>query len=54
MAASALMVDAADELFAVRDGKPPHACSGTVDVVAYARQHDIPVRVIWPDGAHRE
>jgi hypothetical protein len=26
---------------------------GTADVVAYAREHGTPVRVIWPDGAQR-
>lgn len=40
------MVDKADELYAVWDG-------GTADVVAYAREHGTPVRVIWPDGAQR-
>jgi hypothetical protein len=46
MAASKLMVDQADEPYAVWDG-------GTADVVAYAREHGIPLRVIWPDSAHR-
>jgi NAD(P)H-hydrate repair Nnr-like enzyme with NAD(P)H-hydrate dehydratase domain len=30
------MADAADELYAVRDGKPARAYGGTGDVVAYA------------------
>jgi hypothetical protein len=51
MAASKLMVNEADELFAVLDGKPARAYSGTADVVAYARERNTPVRVIWPDGA---
>jgi len=53
MAASRLMNDEADELFAVWDGKPARAYGGTADVVAYARAHGTPVRVIWPDGAQR-
>jgi hypothetical protein len=54
MAASKFMVDAASELYAVWDGKPARAYGGTADVVAYARERDIPVRVIWPDGAQRD
>ena len=53
MAASRLMVDGADELYAVWDGKPARSYGGTADVVAYAREHGTPVRVIWPDGAER-
>lgn len=53
MAASRLMVDEADELYAVWDGKPARAYGGTADVVAYARERCTPVRVIWPDGARR-
>jgi hypothetical protein len=54
MAASKLMVDEAEELYAVWDGKPARAYGGTADVVAYARERDIPVRVIWPDGSQRD
>jgi len=54
MAASKLMVDGADELYAVWDGKPTRGYGGTADVVAYAREHGTPVRVIWPDGAQRD
>lgn len=54
MAASKLMVDEADELYAVWDGKPARAYGGTADVVAYARDHDTPVEVIWPVGAERD
>jgi hypothetical protein len=53
MAASRLMVDEADELYAVWDGEPARAFGGTADVVAYAREHGTHVRVIWPDGAQR-
>jgi hypothetical protein len=54
MAASQLMVDKADELYAVWDGNPARAYGGTADVVAYARNHDTPVDVIWPAGASRD
>jgi len=53
MAASELMLGDADELYAVWDGKPARSYGGTADVVAYAREHGTPVRVIWPDGARR-
>src|SRR5215475_11972158 len=46
MAASKLMVDEADELYAVWDGKPARGYGGTADVVDYAREHGTPVRVI--------
>ncbi|MGO9079815.1 MAG: hypothetical protein ACLQDY_12330 [Streptosporangiaceae bacterium] len=54
MAASKLMVDGADELYAVWDGKPARACGGTADGVASAREQGRPVHVIWPDGAQRD
>jgi hypothetical protein len=54
MAASKLMIDAADELYAVWDGQPARAYGGTADVVTYARERGMPVRVIWPDGARRD
>ncbi len=54
MAASEFMVGAADELWAVWDGKPARAYGGTADVVACARDKGLPVRVIWPDGAQRD
>lgn len=54
MAASKLMVDGADELYAVWDGKPARGYGGTADVVAFARERGTPVRVIWPSGAERE
>jgi hypothetical protein len=54
MAASKLLVDEADELYAVWDGKPARGYGGTADVVAYARDHDTPVEVIWPTGATRD
>jgi len=54
MAASTLMIDTADELYAVWDGQPARGYGGTADVVDYARQRGVPVRVIWPDGARRD
>jgi hypothetical protein len=54
MAASKLMIDEADELYAVWHGKPARGYGGTADVVAYARRRGIPVRVIWPGGAQRD
>jgi hypothetical protein len=53
MAASKLMVDEADEPYAVWDGKPARSYGGTADVVAYARERGIPVCMIWPPGAQR-
>jgi hypothetical protein len=53
MAASKLMIDNADELYAVWDGKPARGYGGTADVVTYAREHETPVHVLWPDGAQR-
>jgi hypothetical protein len=54
MAASKLMVDQSDELYAVWDGQPARSYGGTADVVAYAQERGVPVRVIWPDGAQRD
>ncbi|WP_344597922.1 hypothetical protein [Actinomadura vinacea] len=54
MAASAHMIDQAEELWAVWDGKPARGYGGTADVVGYARERRVPVRVIWPDGARRD
>jgi hypothetical protein len=54
MAAGELLINEADELYAVWDGQPARGYGGTADVVAYARQQGTPVRVIWPDGARRD
>ncbi|SRR5712691_4535068 len=53
MAASQLMIDSADELFAVWDGQPARGYGGTADVIAYARHRNLPIRLIWPSGSHR-
>ncbi|MEV6982790.1 hypothetical protein AB0M95_16230 [Sphaerisporangium sp. NPDC051017] len=54
MEASKLMLDLADELYAVWDGQPARGYGGTADVVAEARSRGIRVRVIWPEGAQRD
>lgn len=54
MAAARVMLDLADELYAVWDGRPARGYGGTADVVAEARRRGIPVRVIWPEGARRD
>jgi hypothetical protein len=54
MAASTFMLGRADHLWAIWDGRPARGYGGTADVVAYARENGLPVRVIWPDGAHRD
>lgn len=53
MAASLFMLDHADELLAVWDGKPARGYGGTADVVAEARARGMPVRVVWPEGSER-
>jgi hypothetical protein len=53
MAASELIVNGADELYAIWDGQPARGYAGTADVVAYACSRGVPVRVIWPTGAER-
>jgi hypothetical protein len=54
MAASELMINQADQLWAVWDGQPARGYGGTADVVAAARAKGLPVQVIWPHGAHRD
>lgn len=53
MDASRLMIDKADRLLAIWDGQPARSFGGTADVVAYARERDVPVVVIWPAGVSR-
>ncbi|MEV5879670.1 hypothetical protein AB0L75_36735 [Streptomyces sp. NPDC052101] len=52
-AGSEILVGLVDELLAVWDGKPARGYGGTADVVAYAEQTCVPVRVLWPGGASR-
>jgi len=54
MAASKMMIGAADVLYAVWDGQPARDYGGTADVVTYAQERGLPVRVIWPHGARRD
>ncbi len=54
MAASLAMLDRADELLAVWDGRPARGYGGTADVVAEAGRRGLPVRVVWPPGARRD
>lgn len=53
MRGSEVLVDQVDELLAVWDGLPARGHGGTADVVVYARQQGVPVRVLWPSGATR-
>jgi hypothetical protein len=52
-AAGQRIVDQADELIAVWDGKPAKGFGGTADIVAYAHTLDKPLTIIWPPGAQR-
>lgn len=52
-AAGRRVVDLSDEILAVWDGEPSGGLGGTADVVEYARQHEVPVSVIWPAGSSR-
>lgn len=53
MAASMLMLTLIDELVAVWDELPSRGYGGTADVVEQARAQDMPVRIVWPEGAKR-
>lgn len=53
MDASRTMLEGADKLYAVWDGKPARGYGGTADVVALARDLGVNVQVIWPDGSSR-
>lgn len=54
MDASIRMLQDADILFAIWDGKPARAFGGTADVVAHARSIGLRTIVIWPEGATRD
>lgn len=53
MAGSEILVGLADLLLAVWDGKPAWGYGGTADVVGFAERSEVPVRVLWPEGAER-
>jgi hypothetical protein len=52
-AAGRWIVDHADRLVAVWDGRPARGLGGTGDVVAYARRTGVPVTVLWQPGVRR-
>ncbi|GAB4086423.1 hypothetical protein GCM10028784_30530 [Myceligenerans cantabricum] len=54
MPAAERMLDDADELIAVWDGKPARGYGGTADIVTEARRRNVPVEVLWPEGARRD
>jgi hypothetical protein len=47
------VVELADEMVAVWDGRPARGLGGTADIVAYARAVEKPLHVVWPEGAER-
>ena len=53
-AAGQKVVQLCEELLAIWDGQPAGGLGGTADVVAYARERNVPVTVIWPEGSSRE
>jgi hypothetical protein len=53
LAAGRRVVDLSDLLIAVWDGRPSRGLGGTADIVAYARQLNVEVSVIWPHGLWR-
>lgn len=53
MAASEALLGDVKHLVAVWDGQPSDGHGGTGDVVAAARERDVPVTIVWPDGAAR-
>lgn len=54
MDASLVMLERADRLVAVWDGKPARGYGGTADIVDAAKDRGLPVSVIWPPGAQRD
>ncbi|MEU5182794.1 hypothetical protein AB0G49_22350 [Streptomyces longwoodensis] len=54
LAAGQEVADQSDILLAVWDGRPAGGKGGTADIVAYARQRGMDVRIIWPPGSTRQ
>ena len=52
-AAGKRVVERCQILLAVWDGAPAQGLGGTADVVSYARQQNVAVRIIWPAGVTR-
>lgn len=53
LAASEHVLAIVDAMVAVWDGQPSDGRGGTGDVVAAARERNVPVTVVWPQGASR-
>lgn len=53
-AAGQKVVDLSERLVAVWDGEVSRGLGGTADIVRYAREHDKPVVVVWPEGVVRD
>jgi hypothetical protein len=52
-AAGQRVVELADVLVAVWDGRPSRGVGGTADIVAFAGQRRVPTTVVWPPGSRR-
>ncbi len=53
LAAGHEVTNCCDILVAVWDGRDAAGKGGTADIVAYARERGVDVRIVWPDGASR-
>lgn len=53
LAAGHQIVDECDILVAVWNGKEAVGTGGTGDIVRYAKELGIPVKIVWPNGSHR-
>ncbi len=53
LAASQYLIDRCDLLLAVWDGSPATGSGGTADAVAYARERERSIVVVWSEGAQR-
>ena len=53
LAGGLVVAERADVLLAVWDGEKSRGLGGTADVVEYARQLDLAVSVVWPEGVSR-
>ncbi len=54
MDASLDMLRRVDRLIAVWDGEPARGYGGTADIVEAAKEHGLPITVIWPEGSRRD
>ena len=52
-AAGRRVVERCDVLLAIWDGAPAAGLGGTADVVRYAAERNVRVRIIWPEGLSR-